>query len=112
MVDQVPDEVKAERNRLVLEAAGRVAAARSRRLEGRTLPVLVDGVSRKSVDEVAGRTRCNRVVNFAAAGRDLLGQVVAVRIARALPHSLRGELVEDRAGASCAEDETVPALQA
>jgi hypothetical protein len=29
-----------------------------------------------------------------------------------LPHSLRGELVEDRAGASCAEDQTVPALQA
>ena len=112
MVDQVPDEVKAERNRLVLEAAGRVATARSQRLEGRTLPVLVDGVSRKNADEVAGRTRCNRVVNFDAAGRDLLGQVVAVRIARALPHSLRGELVEERAGASCAEDETVPALQA
>jgi tRNA-2-methylthio-N6-dimethylallyladenosine synthase len=108
----VPDEVKAERNRVILEAAGRVAAARSERLEGRTLPVLVDGVSRKNADEVAGRTRCNRVVNFDAAGRELLGQVVEVRIARALPHSLRGELVEDRVGVSWAEDEIVPALQA
>src|SRR5215470_2573564 len=93
MPDQVPDEVKADRNRRVLEVAGRVAAARSTRLEGRTLPVLVDGVSRKSAGEVAGRTRCNRVVNFDAGGRDLLGRAVPVRIVRALPHSLRGELL-------------------
>jgi hypothetical protein len=35
------------------------------------------------------------VVNFDAGGRDLLGRVVPVRIVRALPHSLRGELIED-----------------
>jgi tRNA-2-methylthio-N6-dimethylallyladenosine synthase len=93
MPDQVPDEVKADRNRRLLEVTGRVAAARSERLEGRTLPVLVDGVSRKSAGEVAGRTRCNRVVNFDAGGRDLLGRAVPVRIVRALPHSLRGELL-------------------
>jgi hypothetical protein len=34
------------------------------------------------------------VVNFDTGGRDLLGRVVEVRIARALPHSLRGELVD------------------
>ena len=113
MADQVPEEVKAERNRLILEAAGRVAAARSQRLEGRTLPVLVDGVSRKHADEVAGRTRCNRVVNFDAGGRDLLGRVVPVRIVRALPHSLRGEpILDEEAGARLPVGETVPALQA
>ena len=94
MADQVPDEVKALRNTRLLEVTGRVAAARSLRLEGRTLPVLVDGVSRKNAGEAAGRTRCNRVVNFDTGGRDLLGRVVEVRIARALPHSLRGELVD------------------
>jgi len=91
MADQVPEEVKADRNRRILETAVRVGAARSQRLEGRTVPVLVDGVSRKNAGEVAGRTRCNRVVNFDPGGRDLLGRVVPVRIVRALPHSLRGE---------------------
>ena len=91
MPDQVPDEVKADRNRRILDVAVRVGAERSRRLEGRTLPVLVDGVSRKNAGEAAGRTRCNRVVNFDPGGRDLLGRVVPVRIVRALPHSLRGE---------------------
>src|SRR5229473_1710826 len=94
MADQVPDEVKALRNTQLLEVTTRVAAARSLRLEGRTRPVLVDGVSRKSAGEAAGRTRCNRVVNFDTGGRDLLGRVVAVRITRALPHSLRGELAD------------------
>ncbi|HYM66999.1 MAG TPA: MiaB/RimO family radical SAM methylthiotransferase, partial [Patescibacteria group bacterium] len=92
MADQVPEAVKAERNTRLLEVTTRMAAERSRRLEGRTLPVLVDGVSRKNPDEAAGRTRCNRVVNFDTGGRDLLGRVVEVRITRALPHSLRGEL--------------------
>jgi tRNA-2-methylthio-N6-dimethylallyladenosine synthase len=92
MEDQVPEEVKADRNRRILEVATRVGAARSQRLEGRTLPVLVDGVSRKNAGEAAGRTRCNRVVNFDPRGRDLLGRVVPVRVVRALPHSLRGEL--------------------
>jgi tRNA-2-methylthio-N6-dimethylallyladenosine synthase len=111
MPDQVPDEVKADRNRRLLEAAVRVAAERSRRLEGRTLPVLVDGLSRKSAGEVAGRTRCNRVVNFDAGGRDLLGRVVPVRIVRALPHSLRGEPVDPSAD-RVSTDEAVPVFQA
>src|SRR5262249_10837414 len=94
MRDQVAEDVKARRNGTILDIAGRVAAEKSRRLEGRVMPILVDGLSRKSTQEAAGRTRCNRVVNFDAAGRDLLGRVVPVRITQALPHSLRGELAD------------------
>jgi len=92
MQDQVPDDVKASRNSTLLEVAGRVATGRSRRLEGRVMPVLVDGTSRKNPREATGRTRCNRVVNFDTEGRDLLGCVVPVCITQALPHSLRGDL--------------------
>ncbi len=92
MPDQVPEEIKARRNSRLLEVATRVGAARSRALKGRVLPILVDGVSRKNPDEATGRTRCNRVVNFDAHGRRLLGEVVPVLITQALPHSLRGEL--------------------
>jgi tRNA-2-methylthio-N6-dimethylallyladenosine synthase len=92
MPDQVPEEMKARRNSRLLDVATRVGAARSRALEGRVLPILVDGVSRKNPEEATGRTRCNRVVNFDAHGRRLLGEVVPVLITQALPHSLRGEL--------------------
>ena len=94
MSDQIPDPVKAARNAVLLEVSGRVAAQQSRRLAGRVLPVLVDGVSRKDAREASGRTRCNRVVNFDAQGRGLLGTVVPVQITEVLPHSLRGALAE------------------
>src|SRR5215467_11452113 len=92
MADQVPDEVKARRNSRILEVAERVGAERRHALEGRVMPVLVDGRSRKDPHEVTGRTRCNRVVNFDAHGRELMGRTVPVLVTRALPHSLRGEL--------------------
>jgi tRNA-2-methylthio-N6-dimethylallyladenosine synthase len=92
MADQVPDEVKADRNTRLLEVATRVGAERSRALEGRAVEVLVDGVSRKNPREATGRTRCNRVVNFDPEGQSLHGAVVTVSITQALPHSLRGTL--------------------
>ena len=101
MPDQVPGEEKAARNARLLDVASRVAARRSERLVGRVLPVLVDGTSRKNPCEVAGRTECNRVVNFDGEGRAAAGDVVPVRITAALPHSLRGTLVASPEDAGC-----------
>jgi tRNA-2-methylthio-N6-dimethylallyladenosine synthase len=98
---QVTPEAKAARNTRVLEVAGRVAAERSRALEGRTVEVLVDGVSKRNETEVSGRTRCNRVVNFHGEGRVAVGDVVQVRVTEALPHSLRGTLASMPEDAEC-----------
>jgi tRNA-2-methylthio-N6-dimethylallyladenosine synthase len=98
---QVAPEAKAARNTRVLEVAGRVAAERSRALEGRTVEVLVDGVSKRNEAEVSGRTRCNRVVNFHGEGRVAVGDVVQVRVTEALPHSLRGTLASTPEDAEC-----------
>jgi len=92
MPEQVGDDVKADRNRRLLEVVERVTGARSARLAGRTMEVLVDGVSRRNPGELAGRTRCNRVVNFDGQGQVGVGDVVHVRVTDALPHSLRGTL--------------------
>jgi tRNA-2-methylthio-N6-dimethylallyladenosine synthase len=92
MAEQVPDLVKADRNRRLLEVVERVTAQRSARLAGRTMEVLVDGGARRNPGELAGRTRCNRVVNFDGQGRVAVGDIVHVRVTEALPHSLRGTL--------------------
>ncbi len=57
--------------------------------------ILVERPARKDATEMAGRSECNRVVNFPAGpnGMRLVGQMVDVRINTALSHSLRGELV-------------------
>jgi len=58
--------------------------------------ILVEGPSRKNPHELMGRTECNRVVNFDAGQHadKLAGQMIAVLVTEALPHSLRGRLVE------------------
>jgi tRNA-2-methylthio-N6-dimethylallyladenosine synthase len=89
MPDQVPDTVKADRNRRLLEVVHRVTAERGARLAGRRVEVLVDGVSRRNPGELSGRTRCNRVVNFDGLGRVRVGDVVHARVTEVLPHSLR-----------------------
>jgi tRNA-2-methylthio-N6-dimethylallyladenosine synthase len=101
MPEQVPLEVKAERNSRLLAVATRVAAGRSHRLRGRTMEVLVDGQSRKSTRELQGRTRCNRVVNFEAHEEVAPGDVVPIRVTEVLPHSLRGALVSQGEEAVC-----------
>ena len=65
--------------------------------------ILVEGPSRNSATgragssatELMGRTECNRIVNFEGGpqGARLRGQMLAVRITQALPHSLRGEML-------------------
>ena len=49
----------------------------------------------KDATELAGRTECNRVVNFPGGPNmdRLIGQMADVRITQGLSHSLRGELV-------------------
>ena len=54
--------------------------------------VLVERLSRRDDHEVMGRTANNRIVNFPAQSR-LIGQMVKVRITKALTNSLRGEIV-------------------
>ncbi len=68
------------------------AAAISGSMVGSMQRVLVEGPSKKDPDELMGRTDNNRVVNFVAPPR-LVGHFAQVRITRALPHSLRGEVL-------------------
>ncbi len=90
--DDVPLEVKKERLARLQQLLQTQAQRYSRQLVGTTQRVLVSGPSRKDPDQLAGRTECNRVVNFEGE-TDRIGTFVDVMITEALPNSLRGELV-------------------
>jgi tRNA-2-methylthio-N6-dimethylallyladenosine synthase len=92
MDEQIAEDVKARRNARLLEVVTRVTAARSARLAGQTVEVLVDGTSKRNQGELSGRTRCNRVVNFDGRGQAAMGDVVTVRVTGVMPHSLRATL--------------------
>jgi tRNA-2-methylthio-N6-dimethylallyladenosine synthase len=61
-------------------------------MSGSMQRVLVENISRKNAQELAGRTQNNRVVNFVGSP-GMLGRYVDVRILPGTLHTLRGELV-------------------
>ncbi|CAL93395.1 tRNA (N6-isopentenyl adenosine(37)-C2)-methylthiotransferase MiaB [Azoarcus olearius] len=94
--DPVPQETKLAWLARLQKRIDEQAQAVSQSMVGSAQRILVEGVSRKSAEELMGRTDNNRVVNFPAPSphRDrLVGQFIEVRITSALPHSLRGEIL-------------------
>ena len=106
---RMPDDVDdAEKTRRIvaLQSAQRAIQLQLNEAEvGRAVEVLVDSVSRRGDGELAGRTDGNTVVNFRApadtdaeGAQAWLGRLVPVRVTRAGPHSLSGEVLEGSGG--------------
>ena len=71
----------------LLEQSQRIA----RRMVGSRQRILVEGRSKKSAEELSGRTENNRVVNFAGP-ESLIGDFAEVEITQALNNSMKGVL--------------------
>lgn len=94
LLDDTLEEVKQARLarlQLLNEAQGKTI---SESMVGSIQRVLVEGISKKDISELAGRTDNNRTVNFPGHG-ELINQFVNVRITQAVTHTLRGELLRD-----------------
>ncbi|KAF4516431.1 hypothetical protein B566_EDAN003177 [Ephemera danica] len=89
--DATPSAVKSARLTRLQKRIEEMAQTVSQSMVGSIQRVLVEGVSKKDANEMAGRTDNNRVVNFIGNPR-LINTFVDVRITSALPHSLRGEI--------------------
>ncbi|KTD43222.1 tRNA (N6-isopentenyl adenosine(37)-C2)-methylthiotransferase MiaB [Legionella quateirensis] len=91
--DDTPLDVKKQRLQILQNRLLMNAARYSQSMIGTTQRILVTGFSKKDNNQLAGRTECNRVVNFEGP-EHLIGQFVALQITDALPNSLRGRLTE------------------
>jgi tRNA-2-methylthio-N6-dimethylallyladenosine synthase len=94
MTDEVPQAVKAERLHRLQDLLATQAQALAKNLIGSKQRVLVESVSRKDAQELAGRMDNNRIVNFVGSP-GLLGCFVDVKITGAWSYTLRGELVDN-----------------
>jgi tRNA-2-methylthio-N6-dimethylallyladenosine synthase len=90
MPEQVPHRVKEERNARLLALVNAVGAEQYERYVGRTVPILVEGQSKKNAARMMGRTRSNKIVVFDGNGRHR-GQRMDVRIVRAGSFTLYGD---------------------
>ena len=91
MDDAIPEEVKEERNQLLLESLGRHSLARNRSLVGTTQEVLLEGPAKRGEGIFVGRTRGFRKVVVPATAR-LVGEIVPVEITGASVTTLEGQL--------------------
>lgn len=94
--DETPLEVKKERLSALQARISKQALEISRAMVGSIQSVLVEKPSKKSPQQMSGRTENMRWVNFDASA-SCIGQFVDVLITEALPNSLRGRLVSNQA---------------
>ncbi|HAZ79894.1 MAG TPA: tRNA (N6-isopentenyl adenosine(37)-C2)-methylthiotransferase MiaB [Porticoccaceae bacterium] len=91
--DNISEDTKKQRLKILQTRILQQAADISRKMVGTTQNLLVTGVSKKDPGELQGRTENNRVVNFRTSDHDLIGEFAEVTITEALPNSLRGQLL-------------------
>ena len=91
--DDVPEEVKIRRLNELIALQNELSAEANRRCIGKEYDVLLEGVSKRSKDELFGRTGQNKVVIVPRAGLHI-GQTVRVRITESSSATLKGKVMD------------------
>ena len=91
--DNVPEEVKIERLNELISLQTEVSAEQNRKDIGKTFEVLVEGYSKRSREQLMGRTEQNKAVVFDK-GTYHIGDRVMVKITDATSATLLGTIAE------------------
>ena len=88
--DNVPEEEKIRRLNELIALQTEISAQQNKKDEGKTFEVLVEGFSKRSRDQLCGRTEQNKMVVFPKAGHHI-GETVQVKITGSTSATLLGE---------------------
>jgi tRNA-2-methylthio-N6-dimethylallyladenosine synthase len=89
--DQVPEEVKNRRLNYLFDVQEKMSFELVKKYENQVLQVLVEQINEQG--KAQGRSTQNKLVYFLGT-ESLIGQTVPVKITKAMPNVLRGELVQ------------------
>ncbi len=92
--DDVDEKEKVRRLEELIAVQNELSATSNERCVGREYEVLIEGVSKRSREQLFGRTEQNKVVVFDR-GDHRPGQYVRVRITSSSSATLKGECIED-----------------
>lgn len=92
--DNIAEEVKIERLQRMIDLQNELSLESNRRDIGHTFEVLVEGFSRRSREQLCGRTQQNKMVVFPRVEGVKAGDFVSVRITEASSATLLGEIVK------------------
>ena len=88
--DNVPEEEKIRRLNELIALQTEISAIQNKKDEGKTFDVLVEGFSKRSREQLCGRTEQNKMVVFDK-GSHHIGETVRVRITGSTSATLLGE---------------------
>lgn len=91
MSDKINDIEKSSRLKILQDMQKEKTLLRNKRLEGRAVDILVDGLSKLGT-QYSGRTETNKIINFHSKF-EIVGRIVKVNIKHAFINSLHGELI-------------------
>lgn len=92
MEDSTDMKTKEERLHRLNELVNKYSLEANKKYEGKTVKVLIEGISEKDENKVFGYTETMKLVNIVNA-KDKIGQIVDIKITSAKSFSLDGELV-------------------
>ena len=90
--NQVDEAIKHERFNKLVDLLNEISADKNKLYENRVEKVLVEGVSKTNKKTLTGRTEGFKPVNFVGK-KELIGEIVNVRITEGKTFSLAGEIV-------------------
>ena len=90
--DDVPEEKKIRRLNELIALQTEISAQQNKKDEGKEFDVLVEGFSKRSREQLMGRTEQNKAVVMPKAGHHI-GETVKVRITDSTSATLLGEIV-------------------
>ena len=91
--DNVPEEEKIRRLNELIALQTEISAQQNKKDEGKEFDVLVEGFSKRSREQLCGRTEQNKMVVFDKAGHHI-GETVRVKITGSTSATLLGEIVQ------------------
>ena len=91
--DNIPEEVKIRRLNEIIALQNQLSLESNRRDVGKTFEVLVEGFSKRSQEQLYGRTSGYKTVVFPRNGRHI-GELIQVRILSCSAATLIGEIVD------------------
>jgi tRNA-2-methylthio-N6-dimethylallyladenosine synthase len=89
--DDVPDDVKTRRLNEIISLQNKLSATSKKHDIGKTFEVLIEGASKRSSENLSGRTSQNKVVVFPGGGRQK-GEYINVTIERSTSATLIGKI--------------------
>lgn len=91
--DDVPEETKISRLNELIALQNELSLTANQRCIGQEYDILIEGVSKRSREQLFGRTEQNKVVIFDRANHRV-GETIRVRITEATSATLKGEVVD------------------